>query len=210
VLEFDRLQNSISEHAFYDSLARFPPPRCYPETCVDVLQKIADWIDDQDPSKKIFWLNGPAGGGKTAITQTIAERCKGTQLATSFFFQRNTPDRGVANRLFLTLAWQLAISIPEIRPYLESTLKVERSIHAKSIDIQFDLLFVQVFEKLFCDSPNLRLQRSIVIIDAVDECATDLDQRVILALVTTRYGLLHYANLICRTGPICFLFLYLI
>jgi hypothetical protein len=24
--------------------------------------------------------------------------------------------------------------------------------------------------------------------------------------VTTRYGLLHYANLICRTGPICFLF----
>jgi hypothetical protein len=24
--------------------------------------------------------------------------------------------------------------------------------------------------------------------------------------VTTRYGLLHYANLIRRTGPICFLF----
>jgi hypothetical protein len=102
-------RTSISEHAFYDSLARFPPPRCYPETCVDVLQKIADWIDDQDPSQKIFWLNGPAGAGKTAITQTIAKRCKDTQLATSFFFQRKTSDRGVANRLFLTLAWQLAI-----------------------------------------------------------------------------------------------------
>jgi hypothetical protein len=25
-------------------------------------------------------------------------------------------------------------------------------------------------------------------------------------IVTTQYGLLHYANLICRTGPICFLF----
>lgn len=29
--ESDRLQNFISEHAFYDSMARFPPPRCYPK-----------------------------------------------------------------------------------------------------------------------------------------------------------------------------------
>ena len=183
MLEFDRLQNSISEHAFYDSLARFPPPRCYPETRVDVLQKITDWIDGQDPGKHIFWLNGPAGGGKTAITQTTAELCNGTQLAASFFFQRNTSDRGVADRLFLTLAWQLAMSIPETRPYLESTLKAERSIHAKSIDVQFDLLFVQVFKKLFHDSPELRPKRSLIIIDALDECATDLSQRDILTLI---------------------------
>jgi hypothetical protein len=31
-------------------------------------------------------------------------------------------------------------------------------------------------------------------------------RNVILRGVTTRYGLLHYANLIRRTGPICFLF----
>ena len=183
MLEFDKLQNSISEHAFYDSLARFPPPRCYPETRVDVLQKITDWINDQDPDKKIFWLNGPAGAGKTAIAQPIAEHCRGTRLVASFFFQRNTSDRDVADRLFLTLAWQLAMSIPEIRPYLESTLKAEPLVHSKSIDVQFDLLFMQVFEKLIRNNPNLRLQRSLVIIDAVDECATDLDQRVILALI---------------------------
>ncbi|KAF8702654.1 hypothetical protein AX14_014361 [Amanita brunnescens Koide BX004] len=181
--EFDRLQKSISEHAFYDSKARSPPPRCYPETRVEVLKKIADWIDDPDPHERIFWLNGPVGAGKSAITQTIAERCKDTQLAASFFFQRNTSDRGVADRLFLTLAWQLAISIPDIRPYLESTLKTEPWIHAKSIDVQFDLLFVQVFENLLRDNPDLRPQKSLVIIDAVDECATDHDQKMILALI---------------------------
>jgi hypothetical protein len=31
-----------------------------------------------------------------------------------------------------------------------------------------------------------------------------------LTTVTTRYGLLHYANLIRRTGPYCFLSIYLI
>ena len=183
MLEFDRFQKFISENAFHDSKARFPPPRCYPETRVEVLKTITDWIDDPDSRKRIFWLSGPAGAGKSAITQTIAERCKKTQLAASFFFQRNTSDRGVADRLFLTLAWQLAISIPEICPYLESTLKTERSIHAKSIDVQFDSLFVQVFEKLLRDKPDLRLQKSLVIIDAVDECATDLDQEMILALI---------------------------
>ncbi|KAF8699797.1 hypothetical protein AX14_000864 [Amanita brunnescens Koide BX004] len=176
-------QKFISEHAFYDSKARFPPPRCYPETRVEVLERITEWIDDSDPHERIFWLNGPAGAGKSAIIQTIAERCKDTQLAASFFFKRNTPDRGVADYLFLTLAWQLAMSIPELRPYLESTPKAEHSIHAKSIDVQFNLLFVQVFENLFRDNPNLRLKKSLVIVDAVDECATDLDQRVILALI---------------------------
>ena len=183
MLEFDRLQKFISEHASYDSIARFPPPRCYPETRVEVLKTITDWIHDPEPREQIFWLNGPAGAGKSAITQTIAERLKDTQLAASFFFQRNTSDRGVADRLFLTLAWQLAMSIPEIRPYLESTLKTERSIHAKSIDVQFDSLFVQIFEKLLRDNPDLRLQKSLVVIDAIDECATDQDQKLILALI---------------------------
>ena len=186
MLELDNLQKFISEHAFYDSMARFPPPRCYPETRVEVLKIITDWIDDADPRKRIFWLNSPAGAGKTAIAQTIAERCKGTQLAASFFFQRKTSDRGVADRLFLTLAWQLAISIPEIRPYFESTLKAERSIHAKSIDVQFDLLFVQVFEKLLREKPDLRPQKSLVIIDAIDECATDQDQEMILELIRAK------------------------
>lgn len=183
MLESDKLQKFISEHAFHDSKARFPPPRCYPETRVEVLKTVTDWIDDSNPPKRIFWLSGPVGVGKTAITQTIAERCKDTQLAASFFFQRNTSDRGVADRLFLTLAWQLAMSIPEMRPCLESTLNTERLIHAKSIDVQFTLLFEKTFEKLLRDKPDLHPQKSLVIIDAVDECAGDLDQRMILALI---------------------------
>ena len=122
-------------------MAPFPPPRCYPETRVEVLKTITNRIDDANPRKRIFWLNSPAGAGKTAIAQTIAERCS---------------DRGVADRLFLTLTWQLALSIPRI--------------YAKGGAFQ----------------PDLRPQRSLIIIDAIVECATDRDQKIILELIATK------------------------
>ncbi|KAF8329930.1 hypothetical protein F5887DRAFT_896405 [Amanita rubescens] len=129
----DDLKSHISEAAMYDSLARCPPPRCHPSTRRGALDSISDWIDDSCPRQLIMWLNGPAGAGKSAIAQTIAERYKDSRLAASFFFQRNTPDRGVANRLFTTLAWQLGMSIPETYPYIESALKTERLLPTKSI-----------------------------------------------------------------------------
>lgn len=94
----------------HDSLARYPPPWCHPRTREKILRIIMDWVDrDADTSQPtIMWLRGPAGAGKSesAIAQTIAECYKDSRLAASFFFLRNSPDRGVADRLFLTLAWQ--------------------------------------------------------------------------------------------------------
>jgi len=49
-------------------------------------------------------MYGPAGAGKSAIAQTIAER----------YSWRYTPDRGVAGHLFLTPS-----------SYIESALKAE-------------------------------------------------------------------------------------
>ncbi|KIL54567.1 hypothetical protein M378DRAFT_58427, partial [Amanita muscaria Koide BX008] len=43
-----------------------------------VLDVISDWIDDLYPPQCIMWLNGPAGAGKSAIAQIIAERYQGT------------------------------------------------------------------------------------------------------------------------------------
>ena len=143
----------------HDSSARYPPPLCHPRTREKVLKIISDWIDDSYPLQRIIWLNGPAGAGKSAIAQTIAERYKNSRPAASCFFLRNTPDRGVASRLFLTLPWQLATSIPETLPYIESVLKAERLLYSKSINIQFDHLIVQVFENLLRDKPQYPTSR---------------------------------------------------
>ena len=179
----DFLKPYISETAMHDSLARYPPPSCHPKTREKVLKMISDWTEDLHPHQRIMWLNGPAGAGKSAIAQTIAERYKDSRLAASFFFLRNTPDRGVASRLFLTLAWQLATSIPETLPYIESALKAEHLLCSKSINIQFDHLVVEVFENVLRDRPALRPDRSLIIIDGVDECATEQDQKLFLTFI---------------------------
>ncbi|PMD60182.1 uncharacterized protein K444DRAFT_528610 [Hyaloscypha bicolor E] len=42
-----------------------------------------------DESETIFWLHGPAGTGKSAISRTIARNfAKTGQLGASYFFKR--------------------------------------------------------------------------------------------------------------------------
>ncbi|TFK35769.1 hypothetical protein BDQ12DRAFT_560347, partial [Crucibulum laeve] len=76
----------------HDSYERDPAPRCHPETRRDVRSLISQWltatpISTDNPSSRILWLHGPAGAGKSAIAQSIAQDCAQTRrLAASFFF----------------------------------------------------------------------------------------------------------------------------
>ncbi|KAF9077459.1 hypothetical protein BDP27DRAFT_1179511, partial [Rhodocollybia butyracea] len=70
----------------------------------------------------IIWLYGPAGAGKSAIAQTFAEACarNGTLLVGSFFFWRTDTSRNNPQMLFTTIAYQMAMSIPELRPKINA------------------------------------------------------------------------------------------
>ena len=156
---------------------------CHPNTRREVLKIIMDWVKDSHSPRRITWLNGPAGAGKSAIAQQIAEHCSKKQLAACFFFLRNSLDRGSATLLFATLAWQLAKNIPEILPYIEAAVEEEPLLPTKSIDIQFNGLIVQPFRILLHVKPDFRPTKFLVIIDGVDECAPDQDQSQLLELI---------------------------
>ncbi|KAF8347634.1 hypothetical protein F5887DRAFT_1100155 [Amanita rubescens] len=177
------LQQFISEDALHDSMARDPSPRCHPMTREKVFEVIANWINEPNPCQRIMWVNGPAGAGKTAIAQTVAERCSTEHLAASFFFLRNSSDRGSAKRLFTTLAWQLAKNEPDLLPYMESTIEKGPLLPTRSIDIQFDHFIVKLFEQVRLDKPDSCLKKSLVIIDGVDECEPEDTQRLVLELI---------------------------
>ncbi|KAF9470345.1 hypothetical protein BDN70DRAFT_821507, partial [Pholiota conissans] len=82
------LQKASSMGATHDSSVRFDPPKCHPNTRVAVLEYIIGWIFGRnDPEALILWLYGPAGAGKSAILQTIAEMCAEREsILASFFF----------------------------------------------------------------------------------------------------------------------------
>uniref|UniRef100_A0A0W0GAU3 Nephrocystin 3-like N-terminal domain-containing protein n=1 Tax=Moniliophthora roreri TaxID=221103 RepID=A0A0W0GAU3_MONRR len=69
--------------ASHDSEMRYPAPQCHPDTREKILGLLLDWTRGASHSDRIFWLYGPAGAGKSAISQTIAESCQKENILVS-------------------------------------------------------------------------------------------------------------------------------
>ena len=141
---------------------------------------IDTWAKAGSGGKSILWLHGPAGAGKSAIAQTVAEICAGRdELAASFFFARTVTSRNARKHLFPTIAVQIALSSPEKRRKLDRILKNDPCIAERatgSVD-----LVASLFKKRFALAPS---SPSIVVIDGLDECHGHDDQCRILAQVS--------------------------
>ncbi|KAF6758747.1 hypothetical protein DFP72DRAFT_845091 [Ephemerocybe angulata] len=75
----ERLEEKIAPGALHNSDERCDAPKCHPETRVAVQEEILSWISQGDADaqpKKMMWISGPAGSGKTAIAGSVAEACK--------------------------------------------------------------------------------------------------------------------------------------
>ncbi|KAJ6603359.1 hypothetical protein DFH09DRAFT_807266, partial [Mycena vulgaris] len=61
-------------------------------------------------------LYGPAGAGESAVAQSFCQMLKEEGCLGSFFLKHGWhPYRGTAKSLFPTIAYQLALLLPEIR-----------------------------------------------------------------------------------------------
>ncbi|THU93442.1 hypothetical protein K435DRAFT_967303 [Dendrothele bispora CBS 962.96] len=188
--------------AFYDSEDRFPPPRCHPQTREAVRADISAWIKDQNTSPSlqtrnsnqnsarssqalVHWLYGPAGAGKSAITQTLAESFKDSHLAASFFFSRSSSKRNNPRTLFTTVAYCLAVSKDtKLRAAIDKAVLERHAILGASIESQFLELVVKPLENL----PRERWGNlpKVVIIDGLDECQGSDSQRRVLTTILSQ------------------------
>jgi len=124
------LRLEVSLGAVHDSAARYPAPNCHPDTRKAVRQIIMDWVHDHEEgsASPFFWLYGPAGAGKTAILQAIAEfLCSSSEsdenFGGSFFFSRGENDRNQGRFLFSTIAYQLALTVPGLRGHVNRIME---------------------------------------------------------------------------------------
>jgi len=164
------LLNPVDDAAYDRSNRTGPVARCYPGTREGVITKIVQSAGD----RPICWLSGPAGSGKSAISQTIAERYAAKKrLAASFFFFRGAGDRSKITRFIPTLAYQLSLSVPSAKPLIECVLQNEPFITTnQSLRYQFQKLIVEPFIKTNKSLlPYLPWRKPMVIIlDGLDEC----------------------------------------
>lgn len=182
-----QLEDQVAHSAFHNSAQRIDAPRCHPNTRIVVKDQIYRWIMQKDPHStkaSILWLNGAAGGGKTAIAQSLAERCYDENLLlASFFFSRSDPLRSHAKRLIATIAYQICQVVP---PPMQETLfrAIERDplIWSRDLFTQFRVLVVNPLSALSGHFEDIEAPR-LIVIDGLDECVDRAMQRKILELI---------------------------
>ncbi|KAF9472496.1 hypothetical protein BDN70DRAFT_779137, partial [Pholiota conissans] len=158
---------NITQGAFHDAAERGDPPKCRPHTREAILAEITEWIKDPEERRRfVIWLYGPAGSGKTAICQSIAEICEREGLlAASFFLGRLAAGRDSTSFIIATLAYQLSRSIPEIEGPLITAIEKDPTIFSRTLATQMQVLIVEPLMSIHSTNhPRL------VIIDGVDEC----------------------------------------
>ena len=132
------LRVGVSLGAIHDSSERFPSPNCHPDTRKEIRQIILDWILEESPASSFFWLYGPAGAGKTALLQAIAEflcspsgLVSGQKFGGSFFFSRGRRGHDQGHFLFSTIAYQLALNVPGLRQHVNHIMETNPTLHTK-------------------------------------------------------------------------------
>ncbi|KAG6920315.1 hypothetical protein DXG01_005084 [Tephrocybe rancida] len=181
------LLGATSPSAAFNSRERHPPPRCHPGTRQAICDKITAWVDQgpgEGDARRILWVHGPAGAGKSAVAQTIAENCDHQKLlAASFFFSRAHAARNSIDKLFITIAYQLAVSISPLRPGVLASFSNDPSIVNQTISAQVDKLIITPFQALAASqaqSSHAQPSPFVVIIDGLDECTGTDNQSAVL------------------------------
>ncbi|KZP05864.1 hypothetical protein FIBSPDRAFT_923130 [Athelia psychrophila] len=120
------------------------------------IEAFFSWI--RDGKTAICWLSGPAGYGKSAILQSIAERCATEHiLAASFFFLRGF--------FIITLVYQLSVSFPSTKSAIEAALRADIMLPSQSIKDQLEKLIIGPLA-----AAGLSTTPIVFLVDALDEC----------------------------------------
>ena len=149
---------------------------CLRGTRKEILLRLENWLmGEQD--QHVFWLNGLAGTGKSAIAQTFAETSFADgKLGASFFCSRDFADRSNLQAIFPTLAFQLAHRYPPVRKELLQVLKTNPGVGQESLYSQM--------EKLIVGPLKTTRTSTLIIIDALDECKDEEPASAILSILS--------------------------
>ncbi|KAF9441986.1 hypothetical protein P691DRAFT_714764 [Macrolepiota fuliginosa MF-IS2] len=175
----------LSEHiivgAEFDSSDHHPS--CHPDTRLDISHSIQSWMYNLARKYKILWLHGPAGVGKSAILQTIAEvasKPASSILGATLFFSRPN-NRDDPKCVFITIAYRLAVRYPLYRQYVVRLLAIDPQLVERSLAVQFETFIVQPFavKQLLAGHHDTVL----ILLDGLDECKGEEAQREIILLI---------------------------
>ncbi|KAF6761145.1 hypothetical protein DFP72DRAFT_1062171 [Ephemerocybe angulata] len=176
------LVEKTAPNALHNSDARYDPPKCDEDTRMEVTSEIMGWIQDFNAPQRLLCMTGAAGAGKSALQQTIAERCAGLGiLAVSFFFNASDHTRSHTSALVPTIAYQLGRSSQTLRHRIASVVEEDPLIFSQSLETQTRKLVVEPIVRL--SPPDFASLPYAILIDGLDECSGEDRQRELLVVI---------------------------
>ncbi|PPQ70935.1 hypothetical protein CVT24_009963 [Panaeolus cyanescens] len=191
---FERLHMHICLAA-YENSDDYDEMKCYPGTRKVLLERLESWaVVPANERRPMTWLDGPMGSGKTAIARSMADRFSHKRkLLGMFIFRRGRPKRNNASLFITTLAYQMALSIPLTRPYIEQQIIRDPSIFEQSLSCQLDALVITPLQSIRMQNPHLddKTLPNVLIVDGLDECESNVQEERKKEGQIAVLGLLH-------------------
>jgi hypothetical protein len=154
---------------------------CLPNTRVDLLQQIQDWVKNPEGAR-VFWLNGMAGTGKSTISRTVAQRLDDDKmLGASFFFKTGEAERSTLSRFFSTIAADMVIKVPEFSTAVKEALHEDADFRKRVPGQQLKNLVIEPLMRSQGHRPD---HPTVLIVDALDECKRDQEIYLLINLFT--------------------------
>ncbi|KAJ3517832.1 hypothetical protein NLJ89_g256 [Agrocybe chaxingu] len=178
---YETFKPHIAANATFDSNDRVDPPRCHPGTRKVLLENLRKWALNSNSSHPVLWFFGPAGSGKTAIARSLAKILAEIQvLGASFFFFKAAETRNNERLFISTIAYQLAVRIPNMQQHVEDSIKADPTVFQQSMETQFRRLVLDPITKLsWRSNPSPKL----IVVDGLDECLSREAQCAILTII---------------------------
>jgi hypothetical protein len=181
----DPLLNKLSHvvEASFDASTPTLRRPCTENTRTAVLETIREWsMDTTQP--KIYWMNGMAGTGKTTIAYSLSIILTSLGiLGATFFCSRLVDECTKVERIFPTIAYNLARNYPSLASAILDVLKNDPDAAKRTLNQQFTELLVKptrVAAEILARKPI------IVVVDALDECANQTEVQNFLSILFRR------------------------
>jgi hypothetical protein len=166
------LKKHVSSGALYNSGECRDCPRRHPETRVQLVDDIKNWLDAVDDPQLVLYLKGSTGLGKSVIAEAIATLClqKGHLLGAFFVSGSATEESGRNDemRVVPTLAYQMARNIPMFTSRITDAVESNPFVFDMDIATQVEELIIGPLS-VRSDEMSTSTPPMLFILDALDE-----------------------------------------
>ncbi|QRV96697.1 WD40 repeat-like protein [Ceratobasidium sp. AG-Ba] len=186
--------------------ARYDVSRaCIPGTREDVIQNLLDWVKSferpgtLDESKRLLWVYGQAGLGKSAVATSLCQALDDQRLlSSSFFCKRDDPKRRSAQRALSSIIYGIASRHATYASALRKVLEEDPVLPTSPLQMQFNKLVLDLLGSFSSSTPDTH---HAIVVDALDECGPEAERRQLLGFLVKMSELVPWMRVVITSRP---------